>query len=75
MKTRIRELREDKDISQKAISQYLQCDQSLYSKYELEKREIPIYIIVNLAIFYDTSTDYLLLLTDNPAPYERKRKK
>ena len=73
MKTRIRELRDDRDISQKVIAEYLQCDQSLYSKYELEKREIPLYVIVKLASFYNTSTDYLLLLTDNPVPYERRR--
>ena len=71
MKTRIREIREDSDISQKTIAEYLKCDQSLYSKYELEKREIPLYVIVKLASFYNTSTDYLLLLTDNPIPYDR----
>lgn len=73
VKTRIRELREDGDILQKSIAEYLQCDQSLYSKYELGKREIPLYVIVKLASFYNTSTDYLLLLTDNPAPYERRK--
>ena len=74
VKTRIRELREDNDISQKSIAEYLRCDQSLYSKYELEKREIPLYVIVRLASFYKTSTDYLLLLTDNSKPYERTHK-
>jgi len=73
MKTRIREIREDNDISQKLIAEYLQCDQSLYSKYELEKREIPLYVIVKLASFYKTSTDYLLLLTDNPTPYQGRK--
>ena len=71
VRTRIRELREDKDIKQKAVAQYLRCDQSLYSKYELEKREIPLYVIVKLASFYNTSTDYILLLTDEPKPYKR----
>ena len=73
MKTRIREIRENRYIPQKVIAEYLMCDQSLYSKYELEKREIPLYVIIKLACFYDTSTDYLLFLTDNPIPYERKR--
>ena len=73
MKTRIRELREDRDLSQKTVAEYLRCDQSLYSKYELEKREIPLYLIVKLAAFFGTSTDYLLLLTDNPIPYKPKR--
>ena len=79
LRTRIREIREDRDISQKTIAEYLLCDQSLYSKYELEKREVPLYVIVKLASYYHTSTDYLLYLTDNPEPYEkegeRKRKK
>ncbi|MCL2817120.1 MAG: helix-turn-helix transcriptional regulator [Clostridiales bacterium] len=73
MKTRIRDLREDKDIPQKAIAEYLKCDQSLYSKYELEKRDIPLYVIYELALFYNVSMDYIVRLTDNPAPYERKR--
>jgi transcriptional regulator with XRE-family HTH domain len=72
MKTRIRELREDRDISQKTIAAYLCCDQSLYSKYELEKSEIPLYVIVRLAVYYNTSADFLLLLTDDPAPYARR---
>ena len=72
MKTRIRELREDKDIPQKVVAEYLRCDQSLYSKYELDKREIPLYVIVKLASFYNTSTDYILMLTDKTAPYERR---
>jgi len=75
MRTRIRELREEKNLPQKAVASYLQCDQSLYSKYELEKREIPLYIIIKLALFYKTSTDYILLLTNNPMPYECKHKK
>jgi len=75
MKTRIRELREDNDISQKAVAEYLKCDQSLYSKYELEKRDIPLYVIVKLASFYNTSTDFLLMLTNNPTPYKSNHKK
>jgi transcriptional regulator with XRE-family HTH domain len=72
MKTRIREMREDRDLPQKTIAAYLRCDQSLYSKYELEKREIPLYVIVQLARYYGTSADYLLLLTDESAPYARR---
>lgn len=72
IKTRIRELRESRDIPQKVIAKYLMCDQSLYSKYELEKREIPLYVIVKLSSFYNTSTDYLLGLTDVKSPYPRR---
>ncbi|MBP3761877.1 MAG: helix-turn-helix transcriptional regulator [Ruminococcus sp.] len=61
---RIRNLREDNDKTQKEISDYLFCDQSLYSKYERGVREVPVNIIIKLAKFYNTSTDYILGLTD-----------
>ena len=61
---RIRNLREDNDKIQKEISDYLFCDQSLYSKYERGVREVPVNIIIKLAKFYNTSTDYILGLTD-----------
>lgn len=64
MFTRIRNLREDNDKTQKEISDYLFCDQSLYSKYERGVREVPVNIIIKLAKFYNTSTDYILGLTD-----------
>ena len=64
MKLRIRDLREDSDIKQREIAEYLMCDQSLYSKYERGERQIPLEIIVKLAAYYNTSVDYLLGLTD-----------
>ncbi len=67
---RIRDLREDNDKTQKEISTYLMCDQSLYSKYERGVREVPIYVIMKLSQLYNTSTDYILGLTDNKEPYE-----
>lgn len=73
MKLRIRELREDHDISQKIVSEYLQCDQSLYSKYERNEREIPLRYACALAKYYQTSVDYLLGLTDEKKPYPRAR--
>jgi len=73
LKTRIRELREYHGLTQKAVASYLLCDQSLYAKYELEKREIPLYLIVKLALYYQTSVDYLVCLTDHSAPYERRK--
>lgn len=69
MYRRIRDLREDNDKTQKEISEYLFCDQSLYSKYERGIREVPISIIVKLAKYYNTSTDYILNLTDKKEPY------
>ena len=61
---RIRNLREDNDYTQKEIAQMLKCDVSLYSKYERGDRDIPVWVVIELAKFYKTSTDYLLELTD-----------
>jgi transcriptional regulator with XRE-family HTH domain len=68
MYRRIRELREDKDWTQKQIASYLKCSQQVYSNYELGQREIPIHVLIALAKFYNTSTDYLLELTNDPKP-------
>ena len=75
MKLRIRDLREDADIKQKQIAAYIDCDQSLYSKYERGEREIPLSKIVRLATFYNTSLDYLVGLTDIKEPYPKQAKK
>lgn len=60
MTLRLKDLREDNDLTQKQISEYLLCDQSLYSKYERGEREIPLKIIIKLADFYNVSIDYLV---------------
>ena len=65
MKLRIRDLREDNDLTQKQVSKMLMCDQSLYSKYERGEREIPLNILIKLADFYKTNLDYLIYRTDN----------
>lgn len=65
---RIRNLREDHDKTQKEVAAYLFCDQSLYSKYERGVREVPVSVIIKLAKLYNTSTDYILGLSD-----EKKR--
>lgn len=70
MRMRIRDLREDHDLTQKQIAEYLLCDQSLYSKYEREERPLPLELAVKLAAYYHTSIDYLVGLTDNPTPYQ-----
>ncbi len=74
MYRRIRDLREDNDKTQKEIANYLFCDQSLYSKYERGLRLIPVDFVIKLALLYNTSTDYILGLTDNPRPYPKSRK-
>ena len=64
MELRIRDLREDRDLTQKQIAEYLLCDQSLYSKYERGERPLPLEYAVKLAQFYHVTTDYLLGLSD-----------
>lgn len=73
MYQRIRDLREDKDLMQKDLAAYLKCTQVCYSNYETGKRDIPTDVLRALAFYYDTSTDYILGLTDEPAPYPRKK--
>lgn len=62
---RLRDLRIDKDLKQKDIAKYLKCTQVAYSHYELGKRDIPTDVLIALAKFYNTTTDYILGLTDN----------
>lgn len=66
---RIRDMRIEKGLTQQQVSDYLLCDQSLYSKYERGERDIPLAIIVKLARLYETSVDYLLKLSDYKKPY------
>ena len=68
---RLKEIREDKDLFQKDIAKMLHIDQSNYSKYELEKINIPIETLHKLADFYNTSIDYLLYRTDERKPYPK----
>lgn len=60
MNLRIRDLREDNDLTQSQIAAYLLCDQSLYSRYECGKRELPLVLAVRLADYYQVSLDYLV---------------
>ena len=69
MYRRIRELREDKDLLQKDIAEYLHCTQVAYSRYELGTRDIPTDVLIALAGFHKTSTDYILGLTERREPY------
>ena len=64
MYRRIRDLREDRDLTQKQIAQMLGMSQTGYSKYETGENDIPTAILIKLADFYHTSTDYLLGRTD-----------
>ncbi len=75
MQTRIKNLREDNDFTQKQISEMLNISQVAYSYYEIGKRSIPIEALCKLADFYNTSTDYLLLRTNETAPYPKNKPK
>ena len=72
MLLRIRDLREDKDLKQKEVADYLMCDQSLYSKYERGERPLPLELADKLADFYGVSVDYLLGRTNTKTPYPKK---
>lgn len=67
---RIRDLREDRDIPQRKIAEYLQIHQTTYSDYEIGNLNVPVDVLIKLAKYYDTSIDYLVELTDNEKPYK-----
>ncbi len=70
---RLKDLREDRDLKQVNIAEILKITRQQYSLYELGKRDIPAEYIKILAKFYNTSTDYILELTDEIKPYKRKK--
>lgn len=74
MYQRIRNLREDKDLTQKQIGEMLNMSQTGYNQYEIGKNDIPTNILIKLAYIYNTSIDYLLGLTDETKPYPRIKK-
>lgn len=71
MYRRIRELREDGDLTQQQMADLLNISQTTYSRYESGVLDIPSTALIILAKFYQTSVDYLLGLTDEKAPYKR----
>lgn len=66
MYPRIRDLRQDRDLTQKQIADAIGMSQTGYSKYETGDNDIPTAILIKLALFYGTSIDYLLGITDDP---------
>ncbi|MBP3765828.1 MAG: helix-turn-helix transcriptional regulator [Bacilli bacterium] len=68
---RLKDLREDKDLLQKDIARIFHLTQTNYSKYELGKINIPIDLLIKFALFYNTSTDYILGLTNNKKAYKK----
>ena len=71
MYQRLRNLREDRDLTQAAVAAVLHVAQTTYSRYESGTLDIPSASLILLARFYGTSVDYLLGLTDRPQPYPR----
>ena len=64
MYRRIRDLREDRDLKQKEVAAAISCSQQVYSNYELGQRDIPTKVLISLAKYHHTTTDYLLGLTN-----------
>lgn len=70
---RLRDLREDHDLSQQQVADFLNMKQPQYSRYERGLRDVPTDILIRLADLYKTSVDYLLGLTDDTQPYHRNK--
>lgn len=68
---RLKDIREDHDYTQKYIADLLFIKQNTYSQYETGQRQIPLDFLIKLSIIYNTSTDYILGLTDEKKPYPR----
>ena len=71
-RNRLRDLREDRDLKQTALADYLQIHQTTYSDYELGKLNVPINVLHALADYYETSIDYLLGRTPEKKPYPKR---
>lgn len=69
---RLKDLREDKDLKQENVANYLKITRQQYGLYEIGKRTIPVDLLLELASFYNTSTDYILGITNEIKPYPRK---
>lgn len=73
MYSRIRELRQDNDLTQKQVGEILNMSQTGYNHYEIDKNDIPTKVLIKLAEYYNTSIDYLLGITDERKPYPKKK--
>lgn len=69
---RIRDLREDRDLKQKEVAEYLRIHQTTYSDYELGKLNVPVAVLHKLADYYGVSVDYLIGRTNIKEPYPKK---
>ncbi|MEG2022213.1 MAG: helix-turn-helix transcriptional regulator [Oscillospiraceae bacterium] len=71
---RIRDLRQDRDLTQRELASIIGMSQTGYSKYETGENDVPTIILIALARFYETSVDFILGLTDNPKPYSESKR-
>ena len=67
---RLADLRIDSDKTQQEIADLLDCKREVYRRYEKGIHEIPVWALIKLAQYYNTSTDYILGLTNEPKPYK-----
>lgn len=70
---RLKDLREDSDLTQKEVAEMLHIRQNTYSQYENGQRQVPIECLILLSNFYKVSVDYILGLTDVKTQYPRKK--
>lgn len=70
---RIRDLRNDRGLTQRQIAKLLNVSQNTYSQYEIGVSRFPLDAVIKLAEYYNVSIDYLVGLTDEPVPYPRKK--
>ena len=70
MLKRLRDMREDKDLTQAQMAEFLKIHQTTYSDYEIGNLNVPIDVLIKLAAFYNTSIDYLVGITDISTPYK-----
>lgn len=68
---RLRDIREDNDVTQKTLADFLHIRQNTYSQYETGQRQLPLEVLIRLAEYFNTSTDYILGITNEKKPYPR----
>ncbi len=74
MHLRLRELRIENKLTQQHVAEYLHCTQQTYSRYETGDLMPSLQVLAQLAVFYDTSVDYIIDITDQRSPHKRSRR-
>ncbi len=74
MHLRLRELRIENKLTQQHVAEYLHCTQQTYSRYETGDLMPSLQVLAQLAVFYDTSVDYIIGITNQRAPHKRSRR-